>query len=314
MQFEALLQSPEPIVAEGAIYERLRRHPSIGFDPDLAHATLIYNPSAARILEQIYRDYLDIGQKYRLPMIASTPTWRANKERINRSEFRDYQINQDNARFVSDIRASYGATEKPILIGGLMGPRGDAYRPEEALSKKEAASFHTYQVEALAQTDLDFLYAATLPASSEAHGIAAAMARTNLPYVLSFVIRRGGTLLDGTPLHQVIEEIDATLARPPTGYAVNCVHPTILMEGLTRDEIERRSLTERIVLFSANTSAKSPEELDGLDELDTEGPATFAELMRAVYEQFHIPILGGCCGTGTDHIECLAGQLKAGVQ
>jgi homocysteine S-methyltransferase len=247
-------------------------------------------------------------------MVLSTPTWRANKERLNHSEFKGYKINQNNARFLSDIRASYGATGRPIFIGGLMGPRGDAYHPEEALSKKEAISFHTYQIEAFAETDIDFLYAMTLPAFSEADGIAAAVTKTNLPYILSFVIRGSGALLDGTPLHQAIEEIDATLARPPTGYAVNCVHPTILLEGLTQEEIEKRSLTERIVGFAANTSAKSPEELDGLEEIDAEEPDRFAELMRAVYDQYHIPILGGCCGTGTDHIESLAGQFKANVQ
>ena len=313
MQFETFLQSTELILAEGAIYELLRRHPSIEFDPHLAHATLIYDPASAKILEQVYREYLDIGQRYDLPMVVSTPTWRANRERLNHSEFKGYKINQDNARFLADIRASYGAIQQPIFIGGLMGPRGDAYRPEEARSKKEAISFHTYQIEAFAETNVDFLYATTLPAFSEAAGIAAAMSKTNLPYILSFVIRGSGRLLDGTPLYQAIEDIDAMLARPPTGYAVNCVHPTILLEGLTQEEIERRSLIERIVAFAANTSAKSPEELDGLEELDTEESDRFAELMGSVYEQYHIPIMGGCCGTGPDHIESLAGQLKAGL-
>lgn len=313
MQFETFLQNTELILAEGAIYERLRRHSSIEFDPHLAHATLIYDPAAAKILEQVYREYLDIGQKHHLPMVVSTPTWRANKERLNHSKFKDHRINQDNAQFLADIRTSYGATDHPIFIGGLMGPRGDAYQPEEALSKNEAISFHTYQIEAFAETNIDFLYATTLPAFSEACGIAIAMAKTNLPYILSFVIRASGRLLDGTPLHQAIEEIDGLLARPPTGYGVNCVHPTILLEALTQEEIERRSLAERIVGFAANTSAKSPEELDGLEEIDTEEPDRFAELMGTVYEQYHIPILGGCCGTGTDHIKSLAGQLKAGV-
>jgi len=312
MQFELFLQNRELMLAEGSIYERLRRHQSIEFDPYLAHATLIYNPVSAKILTRVYREYLDIGQKHHLPMSIYTPTWRANRERHNNSEFRDYQVNQDNVRFLLNIKTNYEATNHPIFIGGLIGPRGDAYRPEEALSKKDAISFHTYQIEAFAETNVDFLYATTLPAFSEAYGIAAAIAKTNFPYVLSFVIRKNGTLLDGTPLHQAIEEIDTALTRPPTGYAVNCVHPTILMEGLLQGEIEKRSLMERIVSFGANTSKRSPEELDGLEELDTEEPSRFAELMAAVYNQFHIPIMGGCCGTGTDHIECLARRLKTG--
>jgi len=314
MQFEMFLQSTALILAEGAIYERLRRHPAIAFDPHLAHATLIYDPASAKILAQLYGEYLDIGQKHQLPMVVSTPTWRANQDRLDHSAFKGCRINQDNARFLADIRAGYRASGPPIFIGGLLGPRGDAYRPEEALSTKEACSFHSDQIEALAETEVDFLYATTLPAFSEACGIAVAMAKTALPYIVSFVIRGNGTLLDGTPLSQAIEQIDTLVARPPTGYAVNCVHPTILLTGLARTELERRSLAKRIVGFAANTSAKSPEELDGLAELDTQEPDRFAELMAAVYEQYHISILGGCCGTGTDHIECLATQLKADAQ
>lgn len=311
MQFDTFLQNTELILAEGAVYERLRNHSSIEFDPHLAHAACIYDPAAARILEQVYREYLDIGQKNHLPMVVSTPTWRANRERLNLSAYKNRRVNQDNARFLTDIRKSYGATGRPpIFIGGLTGPRGNAYRPEEALSKDEAVSFHTYQVKALAEAELDFLYATTLPAVSEASGIATAMAKTGLPYILSFVIRANGRLLDGTPLDQAIQDIDAVTTRPPIGYGVNCVHPTILLQALTRKEIEKKSLTGQIIVFAGNTSAKSPEELDCLEEIDTEASDRFAELMGTVYRQYHIPILGGCCGTGTDHIKSLAGQLK----
>ena len=41
--------------------------------------------------------------------------------------------------------------------------------------------------------------------SSVALGVADAMARTGLPYTISFVIRRSGVVLDGTPLGQAIE-------------------------------------------------------------------------------------------------------------
>jgi S-methylmethionine-dependent homocysteine/selenocysteine methylase len=119
-------------------------------------------------------------------MAISTPTWRANKERHQNSEFRDYQVNQDNAQFLLEITTSHSNTDYPISIGGVTGPRGDAYRPEEALSKKEAISFHTDQIEALAETDVDYLIAATLPAFPEALGIATAMAKTNLPNEVIF--------------------------------------------------------------------------------------------------------------------------------
>ncbi|MFQ5571967.1 MAG: homocysteine S-methyltransferase family protein [Rhodothermales bacterium] len=308
MSFEAFLKQTALVLTEGSIYERLRRHPSVAYDPYLAHGSLIYDASAARVLEQVHREYLDIGRRYGLPMIALTDTWRANKERIRRSRFNTCSVNQDNARFLCDIRAGYGPSHPPLFIGGLIACRGDAYRPDEALSREEAASFHAYQVRALAETGIDFLMAATLPASSEAHGMADAMAATDLPYILSFVLRPEGTLLDGTPFHQIIKNIDASVARPPVGYLINCVHPSIFRQALCVEERADTASTKRILGLQANTSEKSPEELDRMERLETENPETFARLMGAVHDRFGVPILGGCCGTDTRHIEALAGR------
>jgi homocysteine S-methyltransferase len=233
MQFKDFLGSASFCLSEGSVYERLRREPRVVFDPFLAHGALIYDPSAVRVLELIHRDYLDVGQRYALPMFALTDTWRTSEERINKSKFRHRKVNQDNAAFLAKIRASYGRARHAIFIGGSIGPKGDAYRPEEAPPRADAEKYHAPQIEALARSGVDFLYASTLPAFGEAQGMAAAMARTGLPYMLSFVIRPEGTLLDGTTLENAIEAIDSTLPEPPTGYAVNCVHPIVLQEGLT---------------------------------------------------------------------------------
>ena len=62
--------------------------------------------------------------------------------------------------------------------------------------------------------------------------------------------------------------------------------------------------------FQANTSSKSPEELDGLDYLDTTDAAEFAESMVSLHNQFGIQILGGCCGTDNRHIEEIAKHIN----
>jgi homocysteine S-methyltransferase len=295
-----------PMLAEGSVYERLRRHTSIQFDPYLAHATLIYTPAYAHLLEAVHREYWNVARSHRLPILALTDTWRANLERLKRSIYLDRDVNQDNVRFLKTLRASYGAFGKQIFIGGDIGPRGDAYKPHEALSRIAAERFHTYQIEALAEAEPDFLFAATLPAFSEAHGIAHAMAHTRLPYILSFVIRPSGTLLDGIPLRTAIELIDATVQPAPLGYSINCVHPSVLAEALVAGQIAGTALLARLVNFQANTSALSPEQLDNSPHLHEENPHTFATTMADVGTQFGIPILGGCCGTDTRHIEQMA--------
>jgi homocysteine S-methyltransferase len=63
----------------------------------------------------------------------------------------------------------------------VIGPRGDASGPEEALTRNEAESCHASQIESLVEGQVDFLFASMLPALSEAQGIAAAMGKSGLP-------------------------------------------------------------------------------------------------------------------------------------
>ena len=87
-------------------------------------------------------------------------------------------INTDAFLFVDTIRKSYGNFSEKIFIGGLTGCKGDAYKPEEALSENDSYHFHKMQMQILAEAGVDFLFASTLPALTEAIGIAKAMSET----------------------------------------------------------------------------------------------------------------------------------------
>jgi homocysteine S-methyltransferase len=306
-----MLRTTSFVLSEGSVYERLRRHPSIQFDPYIAYASLIYDDKSAEILEQVHREYLDIGQRYGVPMIAMTDTWRANQERVRQSRFHYWDVNLDNAHFLARLCNSYGLTARPIFIGGVIGPRGDAYRPEEAPTRSEAEAFHASQIESLVKGQVDFLFASTLPALTEAQGIAAAMANSGLPYLLSFVVRPDGALLDGTPLGEAIDVLDLTTPNPPTGYGINCVHPRVFMSAL---KTLIRSHLLRVLSFQANTSTKEPWELDQPAELETEDPETLTDIMIEAYAEYGTLFLGGCCGTDTRHIECLARKQRELIQ
>jgi homocysteine S-methyltransferase len=210
---------------------------------------------------------------------------------------------------VDSIRQEYGAYAAKIFIGGLLGCRGDAYRPAEGLPADEAAAFHRTQVKALAASHVDFLFAATLPTAAEARGIVLAAADCRIPYVLSFVVRRDGTLLDGTPLHETVAGIDAAVDSPPLFYMVNCVHPSIFEEAMVSAISRSPQVAGRIIGLQANTSSKSPEELDGLPALDAESPEALAESILRLRLLFGTKVLGGCCGTDHRHIEQIARRI-----
>jgi len=294
------------ILGEGSMYERLRRGAADTFDPYIAFAGMLYDDKGREVLAATHREYLDIGQSLCLPMVAGTPTWRASAERIARSRFAGRPVNLDACAFMRELRATYGADAAPILIAGITGPAGDGYKPEEAPDEEAALAFHAPQIEALAGAGIDLFKAQTLPAFDEARGIARLLAETDVPYVMSFVVRRDGALLDCTPLERAISEIDDAVPRPPASYNINCVHASVFSAALSATRERHPAAAERVLGIDANTSAKTPEELDGLQEIDTEAPEDFGRNVFALREEAGACYLAGCCGSSTEHIAQLA--------
>jgi len=306
VDFQRWLASNDPLLTEGAVIERLRRNPAIELDPHVLDAGLVETATGRRALSHIYHGYLDAARDHDLTLALLTPTWRASAERCRAAGHDGPRaLNTAGALFLRELRAGHSIASSRVLLGGLLGCRGDAYDPTQALSAERATTFHAPQLEALAHAGLDFLHAATLPASSEALGLARAMAETGLPYTLGFVLRGDGSLLDGHPLAEVIARIDDAIDPAPLGYLGNCVHPEVFASALERG----RPPLERIIGLQANTSRRSPEELDGAAELDGEEPEPFARAMLALRDRFALRILGGCCGTDDTHLRAIAERL-----
>lgn len=299
------------ILGEGAVIERLRRETDFELDPHIVNSAFIYHGSKRAALEGIYSQYLDIGRQYDLPLILSTPTWRASQERIADAGFAHKDVNGDNYRFLDRLRNSYGRYADKVAICGLLSCRGDAYDPDQHLSAIDAQVFHMWQAEKLAEAGVDFLLAATLPALSEASGLSAALAATGMPYIISFVARSEGTLIDGTPLKGAIEAIDAEVRPKPLAYIVNCTHASIFRAALMHEQNSSALVRDRICGLLANTAALKPEELDNSEHLVGQAPESFGQSVGDLKKDMGMKILGGCCGTDDRHIRQLAKWLTA---
>jgi S-methylmethionine-dependent homocysteine/selenocysteine methylase len=311
MNFSKAINHFPHIITEGSIIERLKREFNYPLDELLSNASMIYNESGRVLLEKIYREYIDIAESSELPIMLLTPTWRTNKERTKNANVDMKTVNTDAFLFVDKIRKSYGNFSEKIFIGGLTGCKGDAYKPEEALSEKEAYHFHKEQMQILAEAGVDFLFASTLPSLTEAIGIAKAMSETKKDYVISFVIRDNGKLLDGTLLTDAIKIIDDSVTTPPLFYLTNCIHPGVLHESFINLQDEDDILKKRLFGIQANASSKSPEELDTLKELDADSPENWARKMVDLNKKYNLKILGGCCGTDARFISSVVNLLKS---
>jgi homocysteine S-methyltransferase len=240
-------------------------------------------------------------------MLLQTDTWRASAERVAASPWRGVDVNRENADLMAAVADEGRAAGGRVLVAGMLGPAGDAYDPSVALDAPDANRYHAPQADALAAAGVDLLLCATVPALSEALGLAAAMAGTGLPYVVGFVVRPSGRLLDGTTLDDAVGTIDAAVDPAPLAYLLNCVHPTVADAALRPSS----RAAPRVAALLANTSARDPVELDGLEDLETADPEPFASEIAAAARRHELSLLGGCCGTDEGHIAALARAIAA---
>lgn len=307
--FQQLFEAAPVILGEGAVIERLRRSTRVQLDDYVVNSAFIYQKEGRAALESICRQYLEIGRNHGLPLLLSTPTWRASRERIAAAGLAGRDLNGDNFRFLDDLRKSYGDYARKVVICGLMSCRGDAYKPAEAMTCTDAHEFHSWQAQALAESGVDLLLAATLPALSEALGLALALADTGQPYLISFVVRPEGTLLDGTALKEAIAAIDAAVKPRPLAYLINCTHASFFRSALLHGGNSSPLVRARVAGLLANTAPLTPEELNDSSVLVEEDPQRFGESVSALRAELGMKILGGCCGTDDRHIEALARRL-----
>ncbi|MCB2222233.1 MAG: homocysteine S-methyltransferase family protein [Bacteroidetes bacterium] len=308
MSFEKIFHEYKIILTEGAIVERLKTEYHAEMDVAINHAGLIYNEP--HILELLYRQYIEIGEKHNIPIMIMTPTRRVNSESIKDSNFRDKNIIRNSCAFLNKIKDGYDGYAKNILIGGLLGCRGDAYCGREILNIRESYSFHKHQTIQFQKEKVDFLFAGIMPEINEAIGMAKAMAETNIPYIISFMIRNEGCLLDGTSISEAIKRIDEHVIPKPICFMCNCVHPTNLIIALSHEKNSGRSELKRMMGIQANASILSPDELNNCHGLQQDDFSNLVDEMHFLQQQFHFKIFGGCCGTNDVFINRLCDKIK----
>jgi len=308
MNFEEIFYKDKLILMEGGLGERLKREYNIQMDNDIALAGHIYDDNKRQALTELFEQYISIAKEYDIPIMVTTPTRRANKERISCSIFKENNVIEDNVRFLKQLKEK---TVAQVYIRGLMGCKGDAYSKGEHLSIESAFEFHSWQTKLFKKANVDFLYAGIMPTLPEAIGMAKAMESTELPYIISFMIKKDGKLLDGTTINDAIAAIDKYTTRKPLCYMTNCVHPKVLNSALSQEYNETLVVKERFKGIQSNTSELSPEELDNCKELKTSDSISLANDMINLYNKFNLKIFGGCCGTDNTHIQEIAKRLTS---
>jgi S-methylmethionine-dependent homocysteine/selenocysteine methylase len=294
-----LLAGGKILLADGGLETCMIYHE--GFDlPQFASFVLVDSERGRAALDRYFARFLTIAKRAGAGFLLDTATWRANMgwaAALGMGEQEIRAVNGRAAAFAFDLRDAHAAPGFPIVVNGVIGPSGDGYRIEAALTPDQAQGLHRPQIEALAEAGVDMVTAVTMTHVGEAVGIARAAGASGLPHAVSFTVEVDGRLPSGQTLHEALAQTEALTGGSALFYMVNCAHPTHFARELSGP------MRDRIGGIRANASRLSHAELDVATELDDGDPIEFGHFYGAFARYLpNLRIVGGCCGSDHRHV------------
>jgi 5-methyltetrahydrofolate--homocysteine methyltransferase len=239
---------------------------------------------------RLEQDFIEAGAD-----IILTCTFSASPLRLEGGELagRALEINQKAVAL-----ARQAIADKPVLVGGSIGPAGKLLKPYGPLGEEEVMQNFAEQAQALDEAGADLLVVETQFDLNEAKAILRGIRQvSNLPVVCSFSFDRGTRTMMGVKPGQLaaaLQDLDVTVL------GINCGRS--LAENLANLK-ELRASTDLPIWFKPNA---------GLPEVDAQGNphyATTPEQMGSLVPEWlaaGAQIVGGCCGTLPDHLRQVA--------
>lgn len=257
-----------------------------------------YNISHPDVVRSIYSAYFAAGSD-----IVETNTFGANRSRLALHNFESRV--EEFCRKSAELAREVCPAGK--YVAGSIGPTGDILEPLGTRQVQEATEFFGEQAEALAAGGVDLIFVETMMAAEEAEiAIAAAKTKTGLPVVATMTFELGKAGLRtmwGVDVPTAVQRLTAAGADV---IGANCGKGFEEMIEIVK---EMRPLTTKPIIAQSN--AGIPEWVDG-ESVYKETP----ESIRPKAEQLlglGVNILGGCCGTGPEHISMMRELLSAGA-
>jgi len=282
-----------------------------GFELDeFAAFHLLHDPKAKSALQEYYRTFAEVAVRHGASFIFDSLTYRASRDWGRLLGYSDNGLAEMNHACFELYRAAARAAGLPAsktVMSGCIGPKGDAYKLNQALTDEGAEAYHSEQIATFKAGGAHLVTALTLSATAEAIGIARAAQAVGLPSVISFTLEKNRCLRSGESLQEAIETVDAQTDGAPAYYMINCAHPVDFGPAMTRG-----NWSDRIRGLRANASTLDHGTLCQLGHLEEGNPDELAAQYADIRRSFpNMNVFGGCCGTDFVHVDKIAAALLA---
>jgi homocysteine S-methyltransferase len=251
------------------------------------------NLSDPNLIKQIHEDYIKAGAD-----VIETNTFGANRYKLSKYQLADklYQINYEGALIARQT------AKNDVWVAGSVGPIGLKIEPLGPTSKSEAKEIFIEQIQALVDGGVDlivfetFIYPDELILATEA-----ARSICDLPIIAEMTIDEDCTSLTGAEPEVIIKQLEHCKA---DAIGINStVGPQVMLRWLERV----RNLTDMPI--SVMPSAGKPRNIDGRNIYMT-SPEYIGEYAKH-FVQAGANIIGGCVGTGPEHIKRMRNMLNS---
>lgn len=285
---QELLANGNIIVADGAMGSRLM---AAGM-PTGASSELwnVENPAAVR---DVHRSYIAAGSQIILSnsFTGSRPSL-AHHDLAERTA----ELNQAAAE---NARAEANAADRPVVVGGSIGPSGEVFAPFGPLDEESATAVFAEQAAALASGGVDVFWIETMFDLQEVTAAVAGCRQANpdIPVVTTMSFDRKGRTMMGVTPEQALQSLQ------PLGVlalGANCGNgPDEILEVIEK----MRALDPDVVLV-AKANAGMPKLVDGQTVYDA-SPQEMARYAQQARDS-GARIIGACCGSTDEHLKAIA--------
>ena len=245
----------------------------------------------------LHRGFVEAGSD-----IVLTNSFGANRHRLklHGAEGRVAELNETAARIARTVASN---ADRPVLVGGSMGPTGELIVPLGALTPEDAEEAYAEQAVALAAGGADALWIETLSAPEELTAAVAGAATAGLPIVCTMTFDSAGRTMMGLSPEDY-GRFCRGIEPPLAGYGANCgVGAPELLHSL----LGMKSAAGPDDILVAKGNCGIPQYVEG--KLVYSGTvqimADYARLARDIGAR----IIGGCCGTTVEHVRAMRQAL-----